>query len=293
MIQNNEILVSIGMPIFNAEKYLDNAIHSVLNQSYTNWELILIDDGSTDNSLEIAKSFSDKRIQVLSDGKNRGLTFRLNQLTEIASGEYYARMDNDDIMHFDRITLQLDYLKSHPEVDVVGSSYFSINTNNQIIGLRVQNPAPNNVNVILKEGCFAHPSIMGRTSWFKKNQYDINWERMEDFELWVRTISDSNFKNISEPLLFYRNIGVPTLRKYIKTNLGILKLLKSRKKYKINFINSIKYSFIYSLKILIYCVLFSFGQMDYLIKQRTHSISENEKKHAEQVLLKSIDNVKR
>ena len=83
MFININQLVSIGIPFYNAEKYLDYAIRSVINQSYSNWELILIDDGSTDRSLEIAKSFSDKRIKVLSDGENKGLILRLNQLTEI------------------------------------------------------------------------------------------------------------------------------------------------------------------------------------------------------------------
>ena len=287
-VRNNEFLVSIGIPIYNAEKYLDNAIRSVLNQTYTNWELILVDDGSTDSSLEIAKTYTDKRIRIVTDGENKGLIYRLNQLTEMASGEYYARMDNDDIMHFDRIAHQLAFLKSHPKVDVVGSSYFSIDVNNLIIGRRIQNPLPNSVKSILKDGCFAHPTVMGRTSWFRKNQYDKSWERMEDFELWIRTINTSNFINIENPLLFYRNAGLPTLRKYIKSNIGVIKLLQMRRKYDIGFIDSIYYSASYLLKIFVYCLFFCIRRMDVLIKRRSKPIFEFEKQTIEEFLSLSI-----
>jgi len=288
MITNNEILVSIGIPIFNAEKYLDNAIQSIINQSYQNWELILIDDGSTDNSLQIANSYNDKRIQIVNDGENKGLIYRLNQLIYMASGEYYARMDNDDIMHVDRITKQIKYLKLHPDVDVIGSDYYSIDINNEIIGIKIQNKHLDSVKSILKNGCFAHPTVMGKTEWFKNNQYDKSSERMEDFELWIRTVSKSNFKNIEEPLLFYRSVGIPTLRKYFKSNIKIIKLLRNRNKYNISFVDSISYIVLYFIKIILYSVFYYIGKMDYLIKKRSRTISKSEKQKATESLFYSI-----
>ena len=100
-------LVTIGIPFYNASQFLEYAIKSVINQTYTNWELILVDDGSTDDSLSIARSFNDQRIKILSDGVNKGLVSRLNEIILNSRGSYIARMDADDIMHFERIEKQI------------------------------------------------------------------------------------------------------------------------------------------------------------------------------------------
>ena len=122
-------MVTIGLPFYNAEKYLALAIESVLQQTYTNWELLLLDDGSTDNSLSIAQSYAqkDSRIKVISDGKNKNLATRLNELPSLAQGLYLARMDADDIMLPARIERQLAVLKAHPEIDVLGTNAYIIN----------------------------------------------------------------------------------------------------------------------------------------------------------------------
>ena len=280
--------VTIGIPFYNAEDYLEYAIRSVINQTYLNWELILLDDGSNDNSLEIAKAFSDNRIRIISDGINKGLISRLNQLSSLASGEFYARMDADDIMHFDRIALQVEYLKLHRDVDVVGSNYYSIDTNNKIVGSHIQNTRLNSITDVLKYGCFAHPTVMGRTEWFKKNLYDESCERMEDYELWIRTVQASKFYNLVEPLLFYRSVGVPTLNKYIKSNINIIKLLQYRRKYQISFFDSATCSGLYALKILVYFLYYCFGKMDSLVKRRSQNLIESEKFKATEILLRSI-----
>lgn len=288
MKHQNKQLVTIGIPFYNASLYLRDSVQSVINQSYTNWELILLDDGSTDDSLEIAKEFEDERITILSDGENRGLIYRLNQLTALANGEFYARMDADDIMHYNRIKVQVNFLNKHPNVDIVGSNYYLINTKNELIGKVSVNIKPDSIKSILKSGCFAHPSILGRTNWFNRNPYNKMWNRMEDFELWIRTVQYSTFKNIPEPLLFYRSIGTPTLRKYIKSNIGIIQLLQKRTEYKIHTIDSIYYSFLYLLKILIYIGFYLFGQMSHLIKKRSKKLIPNEVATATEILLRSI-----
>lgn len=286
--REKDIFVTIGIPFYNAANFLYFAIKSVLKQSHENFELLLLDDGSTDNSMEIAGSFNDSRIKIISDGENKGLIYRLNQLTYLASGAFYARMDADDIMHFNRIASQVHYLYEYPNVDVVGSSYYSIDSNNQIVGRSSAYPSLESVETILKKGCFAHPTIMGRTEWFRKNQYDVLYERMEDFELWIRTVDFSTFMNIQEPLLFYRNVGIPTLQKYLKSNIGIIRLLQNRKKYGISLFNSLYFTILYLIKILIYLIFAGIGKIDYLIKRRTQLISEEERHLTEELLLKSI-----
>ena len=158
-------LVTIGIPVYNSEKFLAQAISSVLRQSYSNFELIITDDGSTDASVSIAQSFKDDRIKVIVDGQNRGISYRLNQQIELANGFFFARMDADDIMH------------SHKKTQAEA----------------------------LQGAVFVHPSVLGRTSWFKQHLYKEEFIGMEDYELWIRTIEKSSFAYIDDILLFYRD----------------------------------------------------------------------------------------
>lgn len=280
--------VTIGIPFYNAEQYLTDAIKSVINQTYRNWNLILLNDGSTDSSLAIAQSFASDKISVVSDGENKGLVYRLNQLSELADGTYFARMDADDIMHFKRLEKQVEFLQRDIKLDVVGSSYYAIDTNNHIIGLREAKYKPKNSVDILKNGCFAHPSVTGRLEWFKSNKYDGNWERMEDIELWLRTFSKSKFRNIDEPLLFYRVFGTPVISKYVKSNLGIIKLLQKREKYNITLFNSLCFTGFYFFKIVVYTVLNLVGQVDIILKNRFIVLDKFKEEQAKENMLQSI-----
>jgi glycosyltransferase involved in cell wall biosynthesis len=280
--------VTIGIPFYNAEKYLADAIKSVISQSYENWNLILVNDGSTDSSLSVAQSFASRKIAVINDGKKKGLIYRLNQLTDIADGVYYARMDADDIMHFRRLEKQVRLLQEDDEIDVVGSSYYAIDINNNILGLRRAKFKPESPIDILKNGCFAHSSITGRLEWFKSNKYDYNWQRMEDIELWLRTFSNSKFRNLDEPLLFYRVFGVPVIKKYVKSNLGIINLLQTGMKYNISRFHRIYFSVVYFLKIIIYTFLFFIGKLELVIKKRFVVLNKHDKSIAKEILLKSL-----
>ncbi len=214
-MSKNHDLVTIAIPIYNAECYLGNAIQSTLNQTYTNFELILIDDGSTDHSLEIARSFNDDRIIIISDGENKGLATRLNETVALAKGKYYARMDADDIMTTDRIEIQINYLRQHPEVDLVGSNVFLIDTSNSIYGYLEMKESPSSVSDIENHKCFIHPTVFGLTNWFRENPYNPKKRRTEDGDLWRRTILTSNFKTLSQSVLFYRQLGLFSKKKYI------------------------------------------------------------------------------
>ena len=205
-------LVTIGLSVYNAEKYLYLAISSVLKQTYVNFEFIIIDDGSTDSSVEIIKSFKDDRILFISDGMNKGLPFRLNQIVELAKGDYVARMDADDIMHPKRIEKQLEILQVNPEIDVLGTNAYSINEHNEVEGIRLAVDLENPVVIDCKS--FIHPTIMAKTEWFRNNPYDVQAVRIEDFELWYRTREFSTFKVLTEPLFFYREFGDNYYKKY-------------------------------------------------------------------------------
>lgn len=213
----NNIMISIGIPFFNAEKYLGFAIQSIIAQSYENWELILVDDGSSDSSLKIAQDFEcrDSRIRVISDGENRKLSYRLNQLIQESKGEFIARMDADDIMHPRRLENQIAILKSHADIDVLGTNAYVIDENNLVFGRRYKQTEG-----LKKVESFIHPSIMGKKSWFLENLYDEKAIRIEDIELWYRTKQHSNFMITCEPLLFYREFGQNYYKKYFLANIS-------------------------------------------------------------------------
>lgn len=238
MIERTPI-ISIAIPFYNCESFLDKAIISVINQTYKNWTLILIDDGSTDNSLSIAKKYeSDARIRVISDGLNKGLVTRLNQSVALASGEYYARMDADDIMHPMRLEKQIEFLKSHEDIDVLGTSAYTINENDEIQQLILYENTPI---VDPFHTCFLHPSVIGKIEWFRRNKYSGDFERMEDFELWLRALKTSHYYNLSLPLMYYRESGVPIPKKYLATQKSALKLAIRGKSYNLSFGTRIKY----------------------------------------------------
>lgn len=203
-------LVTIAIPVYNAANYIGFAIRSVINQTYNNWELFLINDGSSDESLDIMYSYAaiDSRIKIINDGENKGLVSRLNQSVSEANGKYYARMDADDIMFRSRLIEQVNFLEDNPGIDVLGSSIMTIDDKNNIIGSGFYHGKVNS---------FVHPTIMGRTAWFINNPYHEWAVRAEDFELWCRTSEFSNFWVLDKPLLFYREFGVPVLAKSVSS----------------------------------------------------------------------------
>lgn len=201
-------IVTVALPVYNGGAYLDDAIRSILNQTYQNWELLIIDDGSTDGSLATINKYNDPRITVIHDGENMGLSARLNQSILLATGELYARMDADDVMVVTRLEEQVNFLLDHSTCDVVGSSAYVIDGQDHITGIRGGGKFENSgFENVIHRGGFMHPTVMGRTSWFRAHQYNTQVQRCEDIELWLRTADISKFCNIDKPLLFYREVG--------------------------------------------------------------------------------------
>ena len=283
----NISLVTIGIPFYNADFFFDTAIRSVLKQTYTNWKLILVDDGSTDNSLTIAKKYEslDFRISVFSDGLNRNLAYRLNQISILADTKYLARMDADDIMHPERIQKQVEILEKHPNIDVLGTNAYVIDDENKITGVR-----RNIENKIEKTSSFIHPSIMGKTSWFRENKYDEKMLRSQDAELWYRTKEKSVFYTTREPLLFYREYGGKYYIKYMKSipsyfNLANRYFRTSEYKKSVDwFISGLKKTG----KFLIYGIFALFNKESFLIKKRSLNIPTKEIEDVKEVLMQII-----
>jgi glycosyltransferase involved in cell wall biosynthesis len=200
------VRVSIGIPFHNNEQTLVSAIRSVFAQTFQDWELILVNDGSSDKSLEIAQAIDDPRVRVTSYPLNTGLSIRLNQITAMARGEYIARMDADDLMHPERLARQVKYLDANSAVDLVGTGTYTINFANHPVGTRGLAPPDTNPQAILRRGLMIHPTVIGRTRWFHRNPYSELpvYKRTQDRELWSRSCQHSIFASLQEPLYFYR-----------------------------------------------------------------------------------------
>jgi len=206
---DNAPLVSVILPVYNSANYLAMAIESVLVQTYTHFELIVINDGSTDESENIINSFKDARIKQVKNERNIGLIATLNRGIEIANGEYIARMDADDICLPNRLMLQVNYLEKNTSVAVVASFVEYINAFNKAIGHWEIDRLSNNEKAILKtlpkENCLAHPTIMFRAAVAKQYKYHYKQKHTEDYDLWLRIAADGALiGKINEVLLQYR-----------------------------------------------------------------------------------------
>lgn len=200
----SEPLVTVGLPFFDEEQYLASAIRSILRQSFDDFELILLDDGSTDASLEIARSFADPRIVVLSHGVRRGLPARLNEIARYARGAFIARMDADDVAHPSRLERELGLFRRDPSYDAVGTWAALVNEEEELLAVCESSRLPATPRVALETGILAHATMLARAPWVKANPYDETLTRAEDRDLWCRTVDSAHFGVVPEPLYVIR-----------------------------------------------------------------------------------------
>jgi len=213
----NAPLVSIAMPFYNAGSTIGASVRSILQQSYANWELLLCDDGSTDASRALADAFHDPRIVVWGDRRRLQLGARLNECIEQARGEYVARMDADDIAYPQRLEKQLQFLESHPEVDLTGGWAVLFADAGWPVGKRADPAAHGQIaRWPLYSFKLIHPTFMGKTSWFRRYRYRADAIRCEDHDLLFRACADSRFANVPEIVLGYRQ-GTIDLRKCLRS----------------------------------------------------------------------------
>lgn len=265
--------ISIGISFKNPGRYFELALQSIFAQTFADWELVLIDDGSTDDSLTFAKQLNDRRVRVYCDGESRGLNVRLNQLVKLANAPYFLRMDADDIMHPQRLEKQYQQLIQHDKNTVIGSAAYSINAQSQVVGLRSTHMQQRSG--FKARHSFIHPTVAASTEWFRQNPYSEHFvfQRSQDAELWCRTTSTTKFVNLPEPLLYYRESGTFTFTNYLGTSLGLLYLIcihYSRPRY------GFFYLFFRELtKLSIMSIVDCLNLADYLISRRYQPLSLN------------------
>jgi glycosyltransferase involved in cell wall biosynthesis len=195
--------VTVLLPAYNAEKYLADAVDSILKQTFSDFELLIINDGSTDKTLSILNSFNDSRIRIIKHAENKGLIYSLNEGLNFSKSKYIVRMDADDIALPDRLKVQVDFMNQHQDISAAGSYY-------QIIGREEIQKMPNSNDTIkvhmLFHTAMAHPTIILRRDRFIDANYlfDQDFKHAEDYELWSRACVSLKFANIPQVLLKYR-----------------------------------------------------------------------------------------
>jgi glycosyltransferase involved in cell wall biosynthesis len=273
-------LVTVGIPFYNEQEVLVDAIRSVFAQTLTVWELILVDDGSTDGSLEIASSVADSRVRVVSDGRNLGLSARLNQIALLAKGAYLARMDADDFMHPDRLSAQVQYLADNPGVDVVGTGMFILVSDDQPVDKRLPPTHPMSAMTALSRGCFLHASVMGRKEWFARYPYDSEYDGAEDRELWSRAFGWSTFANLKGCYYYYREHRSFSLARYARASSLVARIYRKNGPGLVGTASAYYLWLRERAKVAVYAAATGFHLQRHLVRKRSTPLTATERRDA-------------
>ncbi|MDQ3534128.1 MAG: glycosyltransferase [Bacteroidota bacterium] len=196
--------ITVLMPVYNAEKYLKEAIDSILNQTHLDFEFLIIDDGSTDSSIEIINSYNDSRIRLVQNEQNFGITYSLNRGIHLASNELIARMDADDISHPTRLEKQYMYAQKYPEIALISAWIRRISSDGKFEKISGLDTYDIYYTLLFSPRGIYHPVVMFR----KSAVLDVGMyskKYAEDFNLWCKMIKKYRFHVIPEPLLDYRS----------------------------------------------------------------------------------------
>ena len=197
--------ISVIMAVYNGGKYLGGAIDSILNQTFKDFEFIVVNDGSTDNTEEILNTYSDRRLRTITQ-ENMGLAKSLNKAIKISKGRYIARMDADDLSLPKRLELQVAFLDKYKNVGLIGTASNYINEDGRIL-LTVSMPADNEIiqKRLLKENCFVHGSVMIRREVLEKvGYYREEFKCSQDYDLFLRIAKHYKVGNLKEVLYKWR-----------------------------------------------------------------------------------------
>jgi len=203
---------SVVMPVYNSEKYLKSAMDSILEQSFKNFDFIIIDDASTDNSLEIIKSYTDPRIKLVINNKNQGISYSLNRGINLSSGEYIIRMDSDDISLPKRFEKQIAFMDSHPKFGVCGTWVKTIGAEEGVVWRPSTKPDIVHCTTLFS-AVLCHPSTIIRRTFLEQYslRYCLEVSGFEDWDMWRRAAIHFPIVNIPQVLLYYRTRKYPKI----------------------------------------------------------------------------------
>jgi len=194
---------TVLMPVYNSEKFLREAVESILNQTFSDFEFLVINDGSTDKSVEIIESYNDSRIRLVHNEQNLGLIATLNKGLNLANGEYIARMDGDDISLVHRLEKQVEFLDCNPDIAICGTLIKTFGNVNSSV-FRYPQDSDLIKSTLLFKCALAHPAVMIRKSAIDGLYFNYSYKHAEDYELWTRASKFLKFYNIQDVHLLYR-----------------------------------------------------------------------------------------
>ncbi len=242
-----ENLVSVIVPCYNCEKLVAETINSIINQSYSDFEIITIDDCSKDNTLKVLKDLAekDKRIIVIENQKNMGVALTRNNGVKVAKGEYIAFLDSDDIWHRDKLKIQMEYMLSN-DVDMTATSYELYDESMENIINSYQVAEDISYNTLLYENVIGLSTVVMKKDVF--NLYKMTNKYIhEDYELWLKLLKNGfKISGIKQPLVKYRVLDSSRNASKIKSLKGRVKILYYEEN--INPILICKYTFVYAIK---------------------------------------------
>jgi glycosyltransferase involved in cell wall biosynthesis len=204
------------MPVFNGEKYIAEAINSLLQQSYTHWELILLDDGSTDATAQVVQPFlTDSRVYYVRHAINKGLAHIRNEAVSYAKGEFLAWLDSDDIAHPQRLALQVEYLLQNSEIALLGTWANYISPQKDFLVVTQPPTLPTKIQaMLLFTNCFVQSTVMVRSEVMQQFRYDARFPPAEDYDLWVKIAQQYPTANLPVALVDVRRYAASTSQQH-------------------------------------------------------------------------------
>lgn len=260
--------VSVLMPVYNGLPLIKASIESLLRQTMQNWECIIVNDGSTDGTREYLDSLNDPRFIIWHFKENKGRPEARQKTLELASGEFIAMLDAEDLYHPKKLELQLKAFEQHPEVDLVATQMCSFGTKTDILTIRGAKDA--SVELFFGENVPCHATTMLRAKNAKKLKYNKTLKLGQDVDFLRRYMKGSKFLTLPLPLYYYSEYDSVSKKKIKRTyKLYMIKYFKDRE-YKNSVINSLK---------LFYAnIVFPFCSIEYILQKRGRTLSEKEEK---------------
>jgi len=274
----NNPLVSITSAFYNEEASLLDMVKSVFAQSFTNWELILVDDGSTDGGLELARLIDDPRVRVFSNGHNLGRAATLNRITSLAKGRYIARMDADDICSPRRIEKQIELFTTKAKVDLVGTGTIYLDRNDNPLGHHYATESHEKIcRTPYRTFGLCHASILAKKSWFEAHPYNESFRLAVDFNLFLRSYKNSVFTNVPEPLYYYRLDQSFSIRQQWVARQSSAKFLYNEQRQNGNYGRALLNGASQYAKFIATVVLFAVGMRGKLMARRYCQLTDEQK----------------
>lgn len=275
--------ISIIMPVWNCEHTLSQALESIHGQTITDWELLILDDGSTDRTLEIVRRSNDPRLKVITDGRHYGLPRLLNKGIALSRGKYLARMDGDDVAYPQRLERQVAFMEAHPDVDLIGAWMVVFGKDGKALGRRGR-ALPNDWSVaqwVFRSFPLAHPTFFGKTTWFQQNQYATWPTHFEDQQLLTRTYQTSHLEVLPEILLGYREEQL-TLAKQVRYRRSFFRARKELIK-SMGWVYTAALLAVQAAKLAVEALAITTGLAHVIFRNRATSLSQDELQEWERV----------